>query len=458
MSKLDDIGRVPPSDIEIEKAVLGSMLLEHSGCKVAIELLTSEVFYVGAHGTIFRAIKTLFDAKTPVDILTVMTELKRIHELQNVGGAYELSQLTSKVASSENTEIHCRILLQHFFKREIIRTSINRINMAYDSFSDSFDLIAGAKEDIKNIEGFIKTNKIVDTNDVIDKVLENVELARKGSGITGFSTGIKTLDFAIMGLRKKLKYLIAAQSGEGKSALAKTIAVSLAHKQGIPGIFFSLEVTSDMFMVGCLSEILNIPNERIQKGELTDEEQGSIVKLKNTLFTRSLIIDDRGALSPDEIKITLRKLKESHKIEWFCVDYINLQKLKGKEHKNKSKEERVADIVNENKNMAKELDLVCIELAQFTKEISKREGGKPHVGDLKDSAALEQSADVIILVYRPEKHAQKDYKGMDTQGLAELIIAKNKYGPMKNLITKFSAQHTSFSDHESGREWAPDPF
>ncbi len=452
------IGKVPPSNLDIEKAVLGAALVEKEGCKIICELLTDSVFYSDKHAVIFRAIKSINDKKEPVDILTIASELKRLKQLEGLGGPYAISELAGAVSSSVNTETHCRMLLGLYFKREQIRMSTWLNKEAYDDFTDPFDIIDDLKKKIKEIESYIVSNKIADNNVIIDTVLENSENASKNGGIIGYSTGIKALDLALMGLRKKLKYLIAAQSKVGKSALAKNIAVFLSHRLGIPGVFFSLEVTADMFMLGCISEILEIPNQLIQSGQITSEEKRRIAELKNTLFTRSLIIDDRGGLSPDEIWATLRKLKESHNIQWFCVDYINLMRLKGKEHKGKTKEEKMAEIVNENKNMAKELDLICIELAQFTKEISKRAGGKPNLGDLKDSAALEQSADVIILIHRPEVHGETEYRGMDTMGLAELIIAKNKYGPTKNLAAKFVSHYTKFKDHDMGTEWVPDPF
>ncbi len=458
MNKLSLVGRVPPSSQEIEEVVLGAALLEKEGCKILCELLIPAVFYNGHHATIFASIKTLHDSKVPVDILTLTQEMTRIGEIKNVGGAYKISQLTNKVASAENIETHCRILLQFYFKREIIRISSELIKEGYDDFSDSFDLIDKAKKELKNIESLLSTNKIADNNQIIDTVLSNIEEAATKGGITGLSTGMKNLDYAIMGLRKKFKYLISAQAGEGKTSIAKSIAVHLSHRLGIPGVFFTLEVTEDMFMTGCLSEILQIPNQKIQTGQLTDFEKHEIKCVKDSLFTKSLIIDDRGGLSPNDIRSTLRKLKESHKIEWFVVDYINLQQLKGNDNKNKSKEEKVAEIVNENKNMAKEFDLVCIELSQLTKEISRREGGRPQIGDLKDSSALEQSADVVILVYRPENHGLTEYNGQDTMGLAELIIAKNKWGPKKNIVAKYKAEFTQFLDHEEGREFVPTPF
>ncbi len=458
MSSENIIGRVPPSAIDIEKAVLGSAMLEPEGCKTACELLNENAFYDGRHSIIFSAIKKLHDAKTPVDILTVTQELIRTKQLASVGGAYEVTNLTNSVASSSNVETHCRILLQMYFKRELIRLSVELNKNGYDVFTDPFDLIDNLKKSIKNMESQIFTNSIIDNNKVIDDVLISVEEAGKNGGIIGKSTGLKNLDYAIMGLRKKFKYLIAAQAAIGKTALAKTIAVDLANVQGSPGVFFTLEVTADMFMIGCLSQILEIPNHLIQTGQLTALEKHQIKCLKDTLFTKSLIIDDRGGLSPEEIRATVRRLKESHNIEWFMVDYINLQRLKGNDNKNKSKEEKIAEIVNENKNIAKEYDLICIELAQLTKEISKREGGKPNIGDLKDSSAIEQSADVVILIHRPEKHGIQEYNGISSQGIGELIIAKNKWGPLKNIITKYRGEYTAFYDYEQGREFVPNPF
>lgn len=447
--------KVPPNDQDLEVLVLGSCLLEKEGCKKALELLHEDVFYNDGNSIVFKAIKNIDSKKDPVDIMTITRELMRTKGLNSIGGAHRISTLTNSVASASNIETHCRILLQLYFKRELIKISGEMIKRGYDDFHDVFDMIDFLKKKIKDLESNIVSDAVVDNNQVIDQVLIDIEDAASKNGITGLSTGLKSLDIGIMGLKKKFKYLIAAQAGEGKTALAKTIAVNLSHVQGKPGVFFSLEVTREMFMIGCISEILSIPNQFIQTGQISEIDKSRIRALKNTLFTNALIIDDRGGLSPEEINITLKKLKESHKIEWFVIDYINLQKIKGKESKGKSKEERVAEIVNENKNMAKEHDLICIELAQFTKEISKREGGRPHIGDLKDTGALEQSSDVVILVYRPENHDLPDYHGLDSAGLAELIIAKNKWGKKKDLLATYEGEYTKFSDHSAGNEFVP---
>lgn len=453
------IGKIPPNNIEIEKAILGAALLENQGCKIACELLTDQVFYLRSNSIIFNAIKTLYDAKQPVDILTITQELKKIGELVNVGGAYEVTLLTSRVASATNIEIHCRIILQLFFKRELIRISSELHKDGYDDFSDVFDVLNGLKKKIKDIESYIITNKVADNNIIIDTILENIEEASKNGGITGYSTGIKSFDLGIMGLRPQLKYVFGALPGEGKSSLLQTLAVNLTHIQGIPGVVFSLEVPKEMFMTACISKILNIPNDDIQKGNLTFDQKNQIKHIKNTLFTNSLIIDDRGGIGPDQMWPTLIKLKESHKIKWFGVDYLGIEKLRGTEHRGKNEEAVLNYITAEHKIMCKELDLFGFELVQFTKETRKREGAKPSIGDLKGSSGIEANADVIVLIYRPELHGIMEYKGLtDTTGFAELIIAKNRFGPIKNLITKYEGAYTKFSEHNVGNEFVAAPI
>ncbi len=456
----ETIGKLPPHAIDIEKIVLGAAMLEKEGCKIALELLTSEIFYHPRHSIVFDAIKSLTSQKSPVDIVTVTRELMRLKQLEEAGGAYEVSNLPANVASSENTETHCRILLQLFFKRELIRLSVTLNKQGYDQWSDPFDMIDGLKKSIKNIESHIVTNSVADNNVIIDTVLENIEQASNNGGIIGASTGIKSFDLGIMGLRKQLKYVFAALPGEGKTALVQTIAVNLTHTQGLPGVMFSLEVPKEMFMMGCISKILNIPNHLMQTGQLTDWEKHQIKCLKNTLFTKTLIIDDRGGIGPDQMWPTLRRLKESHNIQWFAVDYLGIESLRGAEHRGKSSEQILDYITKEHKIMCKELDLIGFELVQFTKETRKREGAVPHIGDLKGSAGIEANADVIVLIYRPEMHGIKEYKGLpDTHGFAELKIVKNRFGPpTKDLITKYEGHYTRFSDHEAGNEFVQNPF
>lgn len=450
MSTEHTINKVPPNSLEIEQTVLGSCILEKEGCKIACELLNERVFYYNKNLLIFKAIKHLYISKMPVDVLTLSQELIRTKQLNEVGGAYEISQLTTNVASSYNIEAHCRILLQMFFKRELIRLSVLLNKESYDSFSDPFDLIDNLKKEIKKIESLIVTNEIIDNNKVIDTVVENIKMASENGGVTGFSTGIKSLDFGIMGLRPQLKYVIAALPGEGKSSLLQTIAVNLTHSQGLPGIIFSLEVPRELFMMGCISKILNIPNISIQNGTVSAHDIHQIKALRDTLFTKSLIIDDRGGIGPDQMWPTLRRLKESHDIKWFAVDYLGIEKLRGSEHKGKNEEQILNYITAEHKIMCKELDLVGFELVQFTKETRRREGARPTIGDLKGSAGIEANADVIVLIYRPEVHGLSEYKALtNTQGFAELMIVKNRFGPLKDLLTKYESEYTRFTNHES---------
>ncbi len=443
--------RLPPQAVDVEQIVLGAMLLEKSGCKIGIELLSEDVFYNEKYAQVFKIIKDIHSRKDPVDIITVTQELKKSNLINSIS-AYEVTILTSTVSSSVNIETHCRILLQLFFKRKLIDIGMDAINRGYDDFYDVFDSLDVIKKDIKGIESYISSTTIADNNEIIDKVLDNIKQAKANGGITGYSTGIKSLDIGIMGLRKQLKYVIAALPSQGKTSLAKSICINLAHKQGVPGVFFSMEMPREQIMSACLSEILQIPNNLIQTGDVSVSDEKKILALKNTLFTNNFIIDDRAGLDPKEIRATLRKLKESHGIGWFAMDFLLLMRLKGTEHRGKNQEQILSEITAENKNIAKELDLVCLELTQLTKETSKRVDFRPRINDIRGSGSIEANADVVILIYRPEQHGIDMVNGESSHGFAELIIAKNRFGPIKSLMARYTAEFTQFSAHEGGTE------
>lgn len=452
MSKqeLFEVGKIQPHSIDIEETVLGSLMIEKDTLAIALNLLKVEVFYARVHQTIFNAITRIHSRKEPVDILTVVNELKKLKEIDNIGGAYYITQLTNRVGDTTNIEYHCAILLQHYFKRELIRISTYSIKKAYDEYTDIFDLKEKIVNEIKNIDSFIQSHSITNNNDTIDNVLSDVKLSKSKGGIIGYSTGIKNLDWVIMGLKPKFKYTIAALSGEGKTSLAKAIGINLAYQQNVPGVFFSLEVTKEMLMLVCISEILQIPNQLLQRGDISEHDEKRIKELKNTLFSTNFLIDDRGGLSPQEMRSTLIKLKEKYNIKWFIIDYLGLEKLKGNQHKGKTKEAIISDITIENKNIAKELDLICIELCQLNKEGSKRSSPRPFLSDIRDSGMIEASADVVLFLFRPEKHNMQVDGG--EIGHSELIVAKNRFGPLKTVAAKYKAEYTQFINNDDGVE------
>ncbi len=450
--ELFEIGKIMPNDKELEESVIGSMLLESDCCHIGMKLLKREVFYNSVNGIIFNAIESVFTRKDPVDILTITNELKSLKKLDLIGGPYHLTTLTNRVASSANAEVHCRYLLQFYLKRRMIALGTDVIKQGYDDSSDIFDILQYFHTKMKDIESVISSDGIADNNKVIDGLLLKIDEAKNNGGIIGYSTGIKSLDFGIMGFRPGNKIVIAGESGEGKSSLAKSICINLALKQNVPGVFLSMEMTADQLMMVCASEILSIDNRKIQSGNLTRLDKQRILDLKQTLFAKNFLIIDKAGLDIFEIESILRKLVESHGIKWFVLDYLQLMRLKGDHHKNKTTEEQISIITSALKVICKDLNLAGIELSQFNNEVTKREGNRPRISDLKGSGAIRANADVVLLVYRPEAHGVKEAGGKSSKGFAEFILAKNRYGEVKNLAALYKAEFTQFLEHPDALE------
>lgn len=447
---VDDI---TPNDKNIEEVILGSMILEREGCDIGMRLLTNEAFYNGKNLIIFNALKSVYNRKEPIDIITVTNELKSTKELEKIGGSYHLTTLTNRVASSINLEHHCFIILELSIKRKLIEISKNIIRKGYDASEDVFDIISYCENEIKKINTSLPSQDISDNNKTIDKVIENIQKARLNGGITGYSTGIKSLDNAWMGLNLGNKYVIAASPGEGKTSLVKSICINLSHKQNLPGVFFSQDMIEGQLMTSCISEILKISNNRIQKGEITEDQERSILSLKETLFTKNFLIVPKSGIDPYDMRNTLKKLVISHGIKWFAIDYIGLQRLKGNYNKNKSPEQVISEITAENKITCKELNLIGFELAQFTKEAGREDQKRPKINYLKGSSSIEADADIVSLIWRPEKHGIKILEdGRSTEDYAEIIIEKNRLGPLGTVEVRYQSHLTKFSDFEENIE------
>lgn len=442
--------KLPPHDLSLEEVVLGACLLEGYRFKKVAEFLPHEAFYKDSHEIVYKAMLDLFKRKETVDILTVTQELRKSKHLDELGGPFYITQLTNRVGSAANVEAHARILQQHYFRRELIKMSKKLIDESYDNFNDILDTIDGLKKKIRELETGIKPNITISTSDTIANVLNSSKEAAKNGGIIGYSTGFKNIDHGLMGLRPGKKYIIAARPSVGKTTFAKSIAINLAHKQGIPGIFFSMEMEAEDLMITCISEILKISNEDIQKGKLTDLDQRRIDNLRNSLFSKNFIIDPTTGIQPDYIK---RRIEETG-AKWWMVDYLGLMDLTGPEYRGKGRDEILGKITMQLKNICKETKTPGIEIVQLNREVEKRKNFRPILADLRESGSIEANADVVMFVYRPEYHGMStiDDTGVSSEGYAEIIIAKNRGGARKNHPMRFIPEYSAFEDSDQGKE------
>lgn len=448
--QLMDIGKMPPQAVELEEAVLGALMLERDALTNVIDILKPQSFYKDAHMRIFSAIEQLFTRSEPVDILTVTQELKKTGELELVGGAYYITQLTNRVASAANAEFHARIVAQKFIQRELIRVSTKTINDAYEDGSDVFDLLDNAESSLFSIvEGNIKKN-YDKMSTLIKKAIEQIEITKNNKGsFSGIESGLTALDRITSGWQKSDLIIIAARPAMGKTALVLTMARNAAVEFNRPVAVFSLEMSSLQLVTRLIASESELSSEKLKKGTLEDYEFQQLNDKIKKLAEAPLFIDDTPGLSIFELRAKARRLKEKHKIELIIVDYLQLMTAGGEGKGNR--EQEIASISRSLKGLAKELEIPVIALSQLSRAVETRGGDKrPQLSDLRESGAIEQDADMVMFIHRPEYYnITEDENGMDSRGVAELIIAKHRNGPVDSAKTRYIAQFTKFTDLDS---------
>ncbi|OFY83909.1 MAG: replicative DNA helicase [Bacteroidetes bacterium RIFCSPLOWO2_12_FULL_35_15] len=445
--QLMEMGRMPPQAVELEEAVLGALMLERDALTNIIDILKPESFYKDAHNRIFTAIFELFKRSEPVDILTVTQELKKTGQLEIVGGAYYITQLTNRVASAANAEFHARIVAQKHIQRELIRISTQTINDAYEESSDVFDLLDNAEKNLFSIvDGSIKKD-YDKMYTLINKAIAQIEVAKdKKDGLSGVPSGLTALDRITSGWQKSDLVIIAARPAMGKTALVLTMARNAAVEFKHPVAIFSLEMSSIQLVTRLIASESELSSEKLKKGNLEDYEFQQLNDKTKKLADAPLFIDDTPGLSIFELRAKARRLKEQHKIELIIVDYLQLMTGGGEGKGNR--EQEIALISRSLKGLAKELEIPVIALSQLSRAVETRGGDKrPQLSDLRESGAIEQDADMVMFIHRPEYYnITEDENGMDSRGMAELIIAKHRNGPIDSAKTRYIGQFTKFTD------------
>jgi replicative DNA helicase len=445
--QLVDIGKMPPQAVELEEAVLGALMLEKDALTNVIDILKPQSFYKEAHERIFSAIERLFTRSEPVDILTVTQELKKTGELDIVGGAYYITQLTNRVASAANAEFHARIISQKYIQRELIRTSSETIRDAYEESSDVFDLLDRAEKGLFSIvEGNIRKN-YDKMHTLIKKAIEQIEVAKnRKDGLSGVPSGLTALDRLTSGWQNSDLVIIAARPAMGKTALVLSMARNAAVEFDKPVAIFSLEMSSLQLVTRLISSESELPGEKLKKGTLEDYEFQQLNDKIKKLAEAPLFIDDTPGLSVFELRAKARRLKEQHNIQLIIVDYLQLMTAGGEGKGNR--EQEISTISRSLKGLAKELNVPVIALSQLSRAVETRGGDKkPQLSDLRESGAIEQDADMVMFIHRPEYYnITEDETGMPTAGVAELIIAKHRNGPVDSVKTRYIGQYTKFGD------------
>lgn len=441
-------GKIPPQATDLEEAVLGAMMLEKNAYTSVLEILKAEAFYRPEHQTIFTACKKLFEEGEPIDILTVTSALRKSGELESVGGGYYITQLTNRVSSSANVEYHARIIAEKHIARELIRISGEISTEAFEDGADALSLLDTAQQKIFEVSEGTISKDVEKIEDLLKKTIKNLENIKDHENtLTGIPSGFVEMDRETSGWQKSDLIIVAARPGMGKTAFALSVARNAAvdFKKAIA--IFSLEMSGEQLVSRLISAETEIISQKMRNGNLSSEEWERLNNKITPLSAAKIFIDDTPAISVFELKAKCRRLKAQQNIEMIIIDYLQL--MRGEENKGQgNREQEIGYISRSLKGLAKELQVPVIALAQLSRAVETRGGNKkPMLSDLRESGSIEQDADLVMFLYRPEYYQITEFEdGVPTQGLAEIMLAKHRHGSVGEFRVRFQGEFAKFAD------------
>lgn len=445
-------GKLPPQAVDLEEAVLGAMMIDKKGVDEVIDILQPEAFYKDAHKYIFEAIFQLFTDSQPIDLLTVSAQLKKNAKLDLAGGDFYLIQLTQKISSSAHIEFHSRIILQKYIQRSLIKISNEIIEDSYDETTDVFDLLDKAESRLYEVtQGNIKRSSETAQSLVIQAKKRIEEIANK-EGLSGIATGFEKLDKVTSGWQPSDLIIIAARPGMGKTAFVLSMARNIAIDFNHPVAVFSLEMSSVQLITRLISSETGLSSEKLRTGKLEKHEWEQLSVKVRDLEKAPLFIDDTPSLSIFDLRAKARRLSSQHGIKLIVIDYLQLMTAGGGGKGGGNREQEISTISRNLKALAKELDIPVIALSQLSRAVETRGSSKrPLLSDLRESGAIEQDADIVSFIYRPEYYKIEEWDDDEqspTQGQAEFIIAKHRNGSLENIRLKFIGSLGKFDNLE----------
>ena len=437
-----DLGRMPPQAVEVEQAVLGAMMLEQRAIVRAVEILDESCFYHAPHSRIFAAMTDLFERGTAVDQLTLTEELKRRGQLDDVGGVVYLAKLGSEVATTANIDYHARIVLEKALSRKLIETSSEVIERAYAADEDVQTLIDNAEQKLFTLS----ENQIGEGFELLEKVMgetfEHLEHVHAGAGtVLGVDTGFADLNDQMSGFQKGDLVILAARPSVGKTALALTLARNAAVDAGVGVAIFSLEMSKMQLAQRLLSAETKVDLHKLRTGRLREEDWMHLTHNIDRLAQAPIHIDDTPGISVLEARAKARRLQREYGIGMVIIDYLQLMSGHARAQ---SREQEISHISRGLKAMAKELDVPVLALSQLSRAVESRTDRRPQLSDLRESGSLEQDADVVMFIYRPEMYDLKSPDGESLEGLAQIIIGKQRNGPVGSVDLMWNKESATY--------------
>lgn len=450
--QISELGRLQPQATDLEEAVIGACLIEKDAFSNISSILKPNSFYDTKHKLIFNAISTLAGENKPVDLLTVQEELRKTGDLENAGGIFYLTDLSRKVLSSAHIEYHAHIVAQKALARELISYTSRIQKQAFDEGQDVQQLMQEAEGQLFELSKTNMKKDFVQINSVINEAYDLLQKAAQNTdGLSGLPTGFDQLDSMTAGWQNSDLVIIAARPAMGKTAFVLSMCKNMAVDMKIPVAMFSLEMSNVQLVNRLMSNVCEIPSEKIKSGQLLKYEWAQLDFRIRDMFDAPLYVDDTPSLSVFELRTKARRLVREHGVKIIIIDYLQLMNASGMSYN--SRQEEVSTISRSLKGLAKELNIPIIALSQLNRSVEQRvgtgensaESKRPQLSDLRESGAIEQDADMVCFIHRPEYYKiYEDEKGNDLRGLAEIIIAKHRNGAVGDVRLRFRGEFTRF--------------
>jgi replicative DNA helicase len=447
LEKLEPASVKPPAAPEVEMAVLGAMLIEKEAVPKGIELLTTDTFYIKEHKIIFEAMKNLFEANEPIDTVTLYEELKRSGLIEQVGGAAYLSKLSQNISSAANIEYHAKIIIEKHILRSLITSSMEIAKSAYEGSDDAFELLDNAERRIFGITEETLKKSFAPMDRAVRDAMEYIELIHdKKHQSFSVPTGFYLLDDILGGFQRSDLIILASRPSMGKTAFALSLARNAAVEYKVPVAIFSLEMATIQLVIRLICAEARLNAHLVRTGKLPMDEAHKLTKNIHRISEAPIFIDDSPAQTVLEIRAKARRLKAEKKIGMVIIDYLQLMSSSSKME---SREREISHISRSLKSLAKELNIPVLALAQLNRAVETQKENRPMLSNLRESGSIEQDADVVMFIHRPEYYGMKqDTEGNSLEGIAEIIVGKQRNGPTGEVKLKFFKDYARFENLE----------
>ena len=453
----DVTGKLPPRDTELEEVVLGACMLEKDAYMNVCDLIVPDSFYDPINKKIFEAITTLGLNQKPIDMMTVTEQLRRDGTLEEVGGAVHIAELTARVYSSANLEYHAGIIAQKYLARRLITFAAGVETKAYDETNDIEEILQTTESELFDISQNQLKREVTQIDPIINEALEQIQnAANSESGLSGLETGYHELDKMTSGWQNSDLIIIAARPAMGKTAFVLSMAKNMAVDFNIPIAIFTLEMSNVQLIKRLISNVASLEGEKIKSGRLNSEEEDRLNERIRNVYGAPLYLDETPGLSISELRTKARRLVREKGVRLIMIDYLQLMNATGL--KLGSREQEVSTISRSLKALAKELNIPIIALSQLNRSTESREDKRPVLSDLRESGAIEQDADIVCFIHRPEyyTHAKVDADNKDISGLAEIIIAKHRSGAVGTVELTFVSKFAKFENRDERKKIVQD--